>query len=160
MRLNLLFVFSIICLSSSLSAQTMEEKVTAYLEYFLNDNKSTMSASELSDTYWKSDDLMGGRSLFFDNKDRFKIKNDGFQANRLGFKGKWYLNKEFIVLEVKREKIPLYILKNDVEYVLVDDSQINILKQLLTEASYKDGALKPYSHEEIFTFLNGFKIQE
>lgn len=140
-------------------AQTMEEKVTVYLEAFLSENKSSVSLSELSETEWATSDAMGKSKINFTANSKFKRENDGFQAGNNKVKGRWYINNEFVVLEVKKQKSPLYVLKNGKEIVLIDDDQIDVLKQLLTEASYKDGALKPYSYAEIFTFLNGFTIK-
>jgi len=145
--------------TSALMGQTMEERVIDYVESFLEKNKSLISADELMNTKWKTGDAMGNSWLTFSDK-RFKIKSNGFQANSDKTNGSWYINNEFVVLKVKKEKSPLYILKNENQAVLVTDDQIDVLKQLLTEASYKDGDLKPYSYSEIFTFLNGFTIQK
>ncbi|MEO9803063.1 MAG: hypothetical protein ABJF04_07440 [Reichenbachiella sp.] len=140
-------------------AQSLEEEVTIYLESFLEDNKSFVTSNDLVETHWMTKDLMGSKTLNFDSKGRFKSKSYGFQASSTSLKGKWYINNEFIVLKVKKEKKPIYVLKNDEQLILVDDDQIDVLKQLLTEASYKDGELKPYTYSEIYTFLNGFTIQ-
>ncbi|WP_420581024.1 hypothetical protein [Reichenbachiella sp.] len=142
-----------------LQAQTMEEKVVAYLEIFLTENKSFISEEELPGTIWSTSDIMGKSRILFLQNFKFKRENTGFQANSSKVRGNWYINNEFVVLEKKKEKTPLYVLKNNEEIILVDDDQIDVLKQLLTDASYKDGALKPYSYSEIFTFLNGFTLQ-
>lgn len=144
----------------SAQAQSLEEQVTIYLESFLADNKGFLKSNDLTETSWVTKDLMGTKTLSFDSNSKFKLKSQGFQASSGNLKGKWYINNEFVVLKIKKEKTPIYVLKNDDQLVLVDDDQIDVLKQLLTEASYKDGELKPYSYSEIFTFLNGFIIQE
>lgn len=143
----------------AIQGQTMEEKVTTYLETFLSDNKSFISESDLSGTQWSTSDMMGYSQISFFENFRFKKENTGFQANSSKTKGSWYVNNEFVVLERKKDKTPLYVLKNDETVILVDDDQIDVLKYLLTDVSYKDGALKPYSYAEIFTFLNGFTLQ-
>ncbi|MEP2023108.1 MAG: hypothetical protein ABJH98_09170 [Reichenbachiella sp.] len=137
----------------------MEDQVTVYLETFLAEHKSTLTENELMGTEWATIDLMGKSKISFDSNKKFKKEIDGFQAKTNKTKGRWYVNNEYVVLEVKKAKTPLYILKNENQIVLVDDDQIDVLKQLLTEASYKDGALKPYSYDEIFTFLNAFTVQ-
>lgn len=141
-------------------AQTMEERVANYLEAFLKENQTTIPEAELSNTRWASTDAMGGKSISFNSNGRFVLKSNGFQALESKRKGKWYIHNTYVVLNEKKEKTPLYILKNENQKGLVDEAQIDVLKQLLTEASYKDGALKPYSYEEIFTFLNGMTIQD
>ncbi len=154
------FIFFLIFFGGwQLHAQTMEEKVTAYLETFLSENKSHISESELFETQWLTSDIMGRSQINFLQNFKFKRENAGFQANSSKVKGRWYVNNEFIVLEKKKEKTPLYVLQNGKAVILVDDDQIDVLRQLLTEASYKDGTLKPYSYSEIFTFLNGFTLQ-
>lgn len=147
-----------IVFSIGASGQTMEDKVTSYLEAFLSDSKTSIAASELANSEWHTSDLMGKSKIYFGDNYKFRREDDGFQAGNSKIKGRWYINNEFVVLEVKKQKVPLFVLKNEQEIVLVDDDQMDVLKQLLTEASYKDGTLKPYSYIEIFTFLNGFTI--
>ncbi|UXX78732.1 hypothetical protein N7E81_15335 [Reichenbachiella carrageenanivorans] len=155
-----LTVTLLMCLFSCAAfAQTMEDRVTNYLEVFLEENKGAMTKAKLSNTRWATTDAMGGKSISFNSNGRFVLKTNGFQALENKRKGKWYINNEYVVLEEKKEKTPLYVLKNENQMMLVGDEQVDILKQLLVEASYKDGALKPYSYEEIFTFLNGMIVQ-
>lgn len=157
-RLVLLFIVPFL-LSQALHAQTMEEKVTNYLETFLSQNKAFITDSELMDTEWSTSDAMGKSWIAFSTNYKYNRENAGFQASAKKSKGSWYVNNEFIVCEKKKKKTVLYVLKSGDRIVLVDDDQIVVLKQLLTDASYRDGALKPYSYDEIFTFLNGFTLQ-
>ncbi|SMD31992.1 hypothetical protein SAMN04488029_0330 [Reichenbachiella faecimaris] len=159
MILRLTFFLLWILGGFGLHAQTMEEQVTIYLETFLDQNKSTIFDKMLNDSEWTTSDLMGESKINFDANKKFKRENGGFQATTNKVRGHWYIHNEYVVLEVKKVKTPMYILKNGDQIVLIDDDQIDILKQLLTEASYKDGALKPYSYDEIFTFLNGFTLE-
>lgn len=158
MRSLAIFILFLL-IGASIQAQTMEEKVAMYLETFLTESKTTISPSQLEETDWTTSDLMGQSKMSFDSKRKFKRENAGFQANSSKAKGSWYIHNEYLVLEIKKEKIPMYMLKNESEIMLVDEDQIDVLRELLTEASYKDGALKPYSYDEIFTFLNGFTLQ-
>ena len=159
MRMRFAICLFLFTLNHSLFSQTMEDKVTVYLEIFLAEHKSTLTENELMGTEWATTDLMGKSKISFESNKKFKKEVDGFQAKTSKTKGRWYVNNEYVVLEVKKAKTPLYILKNENQIVLVDDDQIDVLKQLLTEASYKDDALKPYSYDEIFTFLNAFTVQ-
>ena len=159
MRMRFAICLFLFTLNHSLFSQTMEDKVTVYLEIFLAEHKSTLTEKELMGTEWATTDLMGKSKISFESNKKFKKEVDGFQAKTSKTKGRWYVNNEYVVLEVKKAKTPLYILKNENQIVLVDDDQIDVLKQLLTEASYKDDALKPYSYDEIFTFLNAFTVQ-
>ncbi|MEO9967222.1 MAG: hypothetical protein ABJF11_15595 [Reichenbachiella sp.] len=154
-----LLIFMIITVGL-LQAQTMEEQVVAYVDEFLLENKSIVAESELFDTRWETRDEMGKKSLFFKKNGRFKILNQGFQATSAKQTGKWYIYEAFVVLHIEKEKSPVYVLKNGNDILLVDSSQIDVLKQLLIDISYKNGELKPYSREEIFTFLNGFTLNE
>lgn len=142
-----------------LQAQTIEDKVTAYLETFLFENKAFIAEEELYGTVWSASDIMGQSQIIFSENFKFKRENNGFQASSNKLKGSWYINNEFVVLQRKKEKTPLFVLKNGEMTMLVEGDQIDVLKQLLTDASYKDGALKPYSYSEIFTFLNGFTVK-
>lgn len=155
----LVFSLGILLGSQAMQAQTMEQKVADYLETFLSENKSFISETELFDTQWSTSDLMGRSQIVFSENFKFMRKNTGFQASSSKDKGSWYVNNEYVVLERKKVKTPLFVLKNGQETILVNEDQIDVLKQLLTEASYKDGALKRYSATEIFTFLNGFTLQ-
>lgn len=155
---SILFCFAMV-MAMNLQAQSLEEQVSAYLDEFLAKHKATISAKELSNTQWATSDLMGASKISFVSSNRFKKQAKGFQASIDKTGGSWYIFNEYVVLEVKKEKTPLYVLKHGNDLVLVDDDQIDVLKQMLIDASYKDGELKSYSYSEIFTFLNGFTLQ-
>ncbi|MFY0627344.1 MAG: hypothetical protein JXR07_13670 [Reichenbachiella sp.] len=134
-----------------------EAKIDSVVMYHLEAHLVKPDKEALKGSKWIIRDGMGNKTLRFNNNMKFKLKNNGVMGRYENFSGSWYIFNEYIVLELKKEKDPIYHIRYNGKIILVDQESINVMRRLMMAFITKDQLLSGITEETVFGFVKGYE---
>ena len=134
-----------------------EEKIDSLIMKYVEQNQVVPEIEYFQKSNWKSLDALGVRTLTFSGGKKYKLTSNGSGGKYQKEQGSWYIYDKYIVLETRKGKIPVYVIRHKKKTILLDQENLDIMKKLIRSFVAGDQWMGYLTEEDVLGFLNGFE---